>query len=83
MSEQERIDRFYEFCVNPADDGVNEPCRVVVHDKVADEFCAFQELEPGASWTGSLRDLSQNSFCLKVNVQQTLGSRLGMGFRCV
>jgi len=63
------LDRFYRFQIKPADEGVNEACRIVVHDKVLGEFCALHVLKAGESWQGSLRDLSPNPFSLKVKLQ--------------
>ena len=63
------LDRFFRFCVSPAQEGIDEPCRAVVHDKVADGFCARHILEAGETWEGSLRELSPHPFSLKVKLQ--------------
>lgn len=63
------LEQYYQFNIMPINDGVDEPCRVVVHDKVAGQFCAMQDLDAGESWQGSLRDLSPNPFKLRLKIQ--------------
>lgn len=62
-------DRFFRFQIDPVRDGIDEPCRVVVHDRAAGDFCARHVLQAGETWEGSLRDLSPNPFSLKVKLQ--------------
>lgn len=69
MSAQNHFEHFYRFHVTPALDGMDEPCRIVVHDRVADAFCAIEIIDTGESWQGSLRDLSANPFSLKFKLQ--------------
>lgn len=66
-----KLENFFYFLIDPSEFDVNEKSRLVIYDKIKNEFCFIKELEKGERFEGDFKDLASHyNLTYKIQIKQ-------------